>query len=321
MVSMQDIAKEVKATAEIIDTVSKILADASRSAVIEVNNATSRTLRRLRSAHAHGVFAKLPADSIGPFQSDVFGSKSSEGSIATGTTGLIVYGLDDEGTALKISWVVPFIGGNEARAEVTGPNAGFYVCRGEISGGNKKVAARFAIGENAALSPRVSDWRTCGECKTLFFALDAGRCPGNVTRGQRPPIVIGEDGQLLNEPRYGAHQAAGLVFRLPFGVPGPNRESGWRKCARCKALFFDGFEDKKGACPKWSAPRPGHVAEAGGHDFLLPFDMPLRPGQQNDWRFCDRCFVLFYWPHNADGNCAAGGRHHPHPFNYVLDHL
>ncbi|MER5321530.1 hypothetical protein [Streptosporangium roseum] len=138
---MQDIAKEVKATAEIIDTVPKILADASRSAVIEVNNATSRTLRRSRSAHAHGAFAKLPADSIGPFQPDVFGSKSSEGGIATVTTGLIVYGLDDEGTALKISWLVPFVGGNEARAEVTGPNAGFYVCRGEIPGGSRTTGA------------------------------------------------------------------------------------------------------------------------------------------------------------------------------------
>ncbi|MFI7642788.1 hypothetical protein [Nonomuraea sp. NPDC049400] len=135
---MQEIAKEVKATAEIIDTVSRILEDASRSAVIEVNNATSRTLRRLRSSHAHGAFAKLPADSIGPFQSDVFGSKSSTGGIMTGTTGLVVYGLDDEGTALKISWVVPFIGGNEARAEVTGPNAGFYVCRGDIPGVARK---------------------------------------------------------------------------------------------------------------------------------------------------------------------------------------
>lgn len=110
------------------------------------------------------------------------------------------------------------------------------------------------------------------------------------------------------------------------------QQPGWRKCGHCKGLFYDGYEGK-GACP--GNPRRatgvgadgapiysggGHGAEPGGPDFLLAFDMPPRPGQQNDWRFCDRCLGLFFLPHNADADCPAGGIHHAHHFNYVLDH-
>lgn len=85
------------------------------------------------------------------------------------------------------------------------------------------------------------------------------------------------------------------------------QQPGWRKCGHCKGLFYDGYEGK-GACP--GNPRRatgvgadgapiysggGHGAEPGGPDFLLAFDMPPRPGQQNDWRFCDRCLGLFFY--------------------------
>jgi hypothetical protein len=334
-VTLQDVAKEVKAAVEIIDAISELVEDAARSVVIEINNATSQTLRRIRPSdgdgHAHGSFQSgaLPKETIEPFQSDVYGSTSSAGTIGVGTEGNVWYDVDGQGTRFLVRWVLPFVGSNESGAHTEGTHADFYQVRHIISGGNDKVRARYAIGENAAIAMSDpnhyrSDWRTCGKCKALFFALDPGTCPQ--PEGSPVPLQVGGPGVVL-----GPHEAAGYTFKLLFGVPGPNREGGWRKCRHCKELFFDGFP-RKGVCAgnpgmvTGAAPdgtpihsSSGHVPEGDSPDFLLAFDMPPRPWQQNDWRFCDKCLGLFYLPHNADADCPAGGIHHAHPFNYVLD--
>lgn len=143
----------------------------------------------------------------------------------------------------------------------------------------------------------------------LFFGLDEGKCPGAAFH---PGAVDKQGNEVVI---YGKHEAAGLTFKLVHGVPGPNRETPWCKCSHCKALFWNGW-DEKGVCP---GRKNDHVAEPGNPDFQLAFDMPALNKQQNDWRFCDKCFGLFFLPHNADGKCPAGGNHHAHHFNYVLD--
>jgi hypothetical protein len=332
MPSLEDVAKEVKAAAEIINTVSGLLEDAARSAIIEINNATSRTLRRIPwsvgDGHRHGAFqaGALPKDKIDPYKSDVFGSRSSAGAIAVGTEGNVWYDLDDEGTKLHVRWNVPFAGGNESGSHVEGPHADWYTVRYLISGGNKKVQARYVIGENAAIAlddPHhyVSDWRTCGRCKAIFFALDQGVCPEHSEPAEGEFTVPGV--QVAPGFVLGPHEAAGDTFKLLHGVLGPNREPGWRRCQNCKELFYNGW-DSKGVCPAhpdFQSGPIGHVADADSPDFHLAFDVPPRPWQQNDWRFCTKCFGLFFLPHNADGDCPGGGIHHAHPFNYMLDHF
>ncbi|GAB95330.1 hypothetical protein BJY21_003249 [Kineosphaera limosa] len=320
MVSIQDVAKEAKAAEELIATVSRILATAARSAVIEITNATSRPIKMSRQAHEHGAFAResLPTQEIAAMSSVVVGSRSSEGAVATGTEGRLWYTLDDEGTHFYMRWNVPFIStSNEQNYYVAGPHKDLYDSWGIISGGNKKVAVKFVVTEKATLGPFDFDWVTCTDCKGLFHKLRPGKCPARVDTSTSRPVVVGTDGTTIGEPRYLGHRAAGHTLGVPFGQPGPNRSTEWRKCRRCSQLFWDGGETK-GACPKWSKPRLAHVGEENGREYLLPFDVPPRSSQQDDWRFCEKCHVLFYFPHGEDGGCAAGGKHRAFTRNYVL---
>src|SRR5262245_61973691 len=114
--NLEDLAKQTKALEEIITNVENIVKKFARSVTIEVNNVTSRTLRRRpdNDSHGHGAFGKLPAETINPGQNDVFASRSAEGGIMVGTTGRVFYELDAEGTKAHVSWIVPFVGENES---------------------------------------------------------------------------------------------------------------------------------------------------------------------------------------------------------------
>ena len=86
------------------------------------------------------------------------------------------------------------------------------------------------------------DWRFCRKCASLFY--DGFPAKGVCAAG-------------------GAHEAAGLVFVLPYGEPEtPKAQAHWRFCGRCEAMFFDGFP-AKGACPAGG----GH--QAVGLEFTL----------------------------------------------------
>ncbi|THA76080.1 hypothetical protein E6R60_15145 [Streptomyces sp. A0642] len=41
---------------------------------------------------------------------------------------------------------------------------------------------------------------------------------------------------------------------------------------------------------------------------------------QNNWRFCQKCFAMYYWGYPTDGVCSAGGSHSAQGFNFVLPH-
>lgn len=319
MTTLQDLAKEIKAAEEVIQSVSRILSDAARSAVIEIINATTQTLTIRRTTHEHGAFAKdsLPDNTIPPMQSNVFGSRSSEGGIMVGTEGRVWYTIGADTAVLYIRWNVPFLGGNDKSFGIEGASSSFYTIAAEQSGGNKKAKFRFILGEKALLGPSDPDWITCGECKGLFYKLETGRCPGRPEWGNRRPIEIAP-GKTIGEPKFLGHQPMGHGLKVFHDIPGPNREGSWRRCKRCKQMFFDGFENK-GACPKWSKPRPGHEAE--GPEYFLQFDIAPGASQQNDWRFCSKCYVLIFLPHNNDADCAAGGKHRALPYNYVLEKM
>ncbi len=71
-------------------------------------------------------------------------------------------------------------------------------------------------------------------------------------------------------------------------------------------------------------PRMGDIGGSTSFNFVLPHSMREDPNTQKDWRFCQRCFVLFYAgnPPGHVGACpaAGGGGHHPYGFNFVLPH-
>lgn len=313
--ALEDLAKQAKAAKELIDSVSHIIELAGRSAIIEVTNVTSQPIRIIGRELRDGAFGigATPADVIAPMTTGVFGAMSSTVSVV-GTEGVIVYALDDQGTTLRIRWNVPFVGGNDASLNIEGPNKDLYAFSHQFSGGNKKVSFKFWIGEHATFGATDPDWMPCGQCKSLTYRLDEGKCPGHVTGTGR----LAPDGTTWIPPVFHPHSHRGSAFALHFGVPGPMRQSGWKKCMHCKQLFYDGAPEK-GSCPNTEV--RGHVAEDGGREYILQYNVMPRLTQQSDWRFCTKCFVLFYLPQNEDAECLSGGKHQAHALNYVLDRV
>ncbi|MFJ3902882.1 hypothetical protein [Streptomyces sp. NPDC090025] len=39
---------------------------------------------------------------------------------------------------------------------------------------------------------------------------------------------------------------------------------------------------------------------------------------QDAWRFCTKCYTLYYWGYPTDGVCPAGGAHSAQGFNFIL---
>jgi hypothetical protein len=140
-----------------------------------------------------------------------------------------------------------------------------------------------------------SQWRFCDKCETLFFngVANKGTCPAG-----------------------GGHNAQGYNFELPHGNQLTETEKAqvnWRFCDRCFSMFWDGSADK-GRCP--AAGGAGHNAQ--GYKFRLPHDMPGDGQNQVNWRFCQKCHVMFYDGFAGKGRCAGGGSHSAYGYNFVL---
>jgi hypothetical protein len=91
-------------------------------------------------------------------------------------------------------------------------------------------------------------------------------------------------------------------------------QDSWRFCSKCFSMFWDGSENK-GTCPAAGA----HVAQ--GLLFSPHYDdaTPPTPAIQYDWRFCSKCFTMFY-NGPSKGKCPSGGVHAAQGFNFGLNH-
>ena len=85
-------------------------------------------------------------------------------------------------------------------------------------------------------------------------------------------------------------------------------QSDWRACEQCDALFFDGYSTK-GVCPLVGGQ---HVTFRGANAAVYSFHydtQKLGSNVQYDWRFCNKCFAMFWDGDPNKGRCAAGGGH------------
>jgi hypothetical protein len=170
------------------------------------------------------------------------------------------------------------------------------------------LGAVAALSDVRASIEAQKNWRFCHRCNVLFFdgGKNKGSCPA---------------------PTGGAHEAEamGFNFSLPLCCEEtPTQQRKWRRCLRCQALFFDGFR-KKGPCSAGG----DHAADRNnqyflGHSHSVSGNKNLQP----DWRFCDKCLVMFFTGPTAHdpsrseqkGRCAAGGAHRAVGFVFVLSH-
>jgi hypothetical protein len=94
----------------------------------------------------------------------------------------------------------------------------------------------------------------------------------------------------------------------------------WRFCIKCSSMFWNGdLQGLKGACA-----RDGGGHDATGFNFVLDRDLPASENIQPDWRFCVKCFSMF-WDGDSQnkGVCAKDGTGHvtvQESFKFSLSH-
>jgi hypothetical protein len=142
------------------------------------------------------------------------------------------------------------------------------------------------------------DWRWCHKCYGLFFAngqISMGKCPAG---GQHDKTGSGNYALAHNSPEY----------------PG---QSDWRWCQKCYGLFFANGQVSTGKCPVGGQ----HDKTVSGN-YTLAHEAPAFPSQQSDWRWCNRCYGLFFANGQSSiGKCPAVGQHEKTiSGNYTLMH-
>lgn len=117
---------------------------------------------------------------------------------------------------------------------------------------------------------------------------------------------------------------AGALLTVPLIIPAvvtdlyadnAVTQSQWRFCDKCNSLFYNGFPTK-GSCPAGG----GHNAQ--GYDFDLPHGNQLLETEkaQASWRYCNKCFSMFFDGIPDKGKCVAGGGHNAQGFKFRLPH-
>lgn len=355
---VEELAKTTGHLVTIVKNVEEILSKTSVSAKVEVLNTTSQalTLTWNDDGHSWGGFAPPPTQPVlAPYSKEVFGSASGGGS--SGTTGSVFYAMPG-GTVWHVRWDVPVMPGssNVAQASLSGPGAEMYFSSVLPAGAGKKAAQmRYILTERALTDGnQEGDWRYCDLCGSLFHSLRPGRCPGAppdpgppidevVAKARLSPQIsdfVPSDASLyragatiteqMTKPaprnkgvkkakkQYGPHTEMGHTFQLGHTTAGPSRERGWTRCRNCKVVFYDAWDESKGICPDMTKAAHGHIAEDVGLEYWLQMNIPPRPDQQTDWRFCTKCLGLFYLPHKHDSRCPAGELHEAGADRYVL---
>jgi hypothetical protein len=193
-----------------------------------------------------------------------------------------------------------------------------------------EVVQRAGSGQEAAGSMYLLG-ANCGTLRRSVFRVQSavrprGDMTGGISMGQkdwrfcvkdRVMFFDGDPGKKGSCAATGPHVSLGINFDLPHDVPEtPTAQGGWRFCDKCFAMFFDGDPAKKGSCPTDGG---GH--HAAGFAFVLPHDIPETATGQGGWRFCDKCFAMFFDGDPANkGVCNKGGQHEAAGFAFVLPH-
>jgi hypothetical protein len=141
-------------------------------------------------------------------------------------------------------------------------------------------------------------WRCCRKCEAVFW--DGNRSFKGVCQ------------------RNGSHEADPDVrgdFMLEQGLPEDRQhQSNWQLCRHCLALYWANTEGDRGLCPA------AGEHESTGVLFRVPHRSIEPDGiRQPDWRFCRKCFALFWDGGDFKGICPKDdGAHEVAGFNFLL---
>ena len=83
-----------------------------------------------------------------------------------------------------------------------------------------------------------------------------------------------------------------------------SQQSDWRWCNRCQCIFYS-QDYTTGWCPKGG----GHNYRGSGN-YNPWYDSGSGQGSwQSDWRWCNKCEILWFGGSQSSGHCPSGGGH------------
>jgi hypothetical protein len=169
------------------------------------------------------------------------------------------------------------------------------------------------IGDDQMGDP--TQWRYCQNCHGMFYdgKAEKGVCSAANTAANF----------LGSKLKGHVAQPGSYKFVLPQNVQAKGTLQGnWRFCMKCSALFYNGF-GSKGRCAgigehqadtSWELCLPHHL------DPRVLAEPYTQKHSQQEWRFCGKCYALFYNGYGQKGQCPAGGEHLAHGWNFALPH-
>jgi LGFP repeat len=203
-ITLNDIGEVVRQTQGYIEILNALIA--GRSAIFQIDNKTKITLKLVSHADTHGGTQETPPLWIPP-GAGVFSAQSTALVTGTGTEGSATYA--GAGFYFTVYWKIPYIGPNEARADITGLMGARYARHAIHGVGTQKVHMHYELNAN------VLDYSTIPEKYQAL--ISSGLSLGNpVGMEVANPDNVGrrqdyEHGVIYWSPSTTAHEVHGLI--------------------------------------------------------------------------------------------------------------
>jgi hypothetical protein len=176
------------------------------------------------------------------------------------------------------------------------------------------------------------NWLFCTKCYSVFWYGDpvlSGLCPATAEHSPFEDLSPTHAGTSWNfaleiaSTNPPPQSSGGGAGNSPAGTQG-----NWRICTKCYSLFWYGYATA-GVCPATAehspfAGVPGSRHAGTSWDFAPQIASTDRPapspgggpglspaGTQGNWRFCTKCYTLFWYGNPTAGVCSAKGAHSP----------
>ena len=147
MAEQQTLLDQIKATADTINALKQALDHTDRSVVVEIDNLTDHTLKKVTDNHEFGGFDQTPEPIIRPKSNSLFTSMNTVP--FQGTEGSVTY-ITDGINDMLVGWNNPFISspqGNTVNAILKGPRENRFELDMTAGSGNVAAHMRFVLFE------------------------------------------------------------------------------------------------------------------------------------------------------------------------------
>jgi hypothetical protein len=141
------------------------------------------------------------------------------------------------------------------------------------------------------------NWFWCNKCNGLVYGGDP--------YSYLFEVAMGNIGVC---PAGGTHYlGASSDYSVSYGEASTSTlQADWYWCQKCQGIWWYGNPSVASHCPAG-----GQHDHTSSYNYDILHSIPLTSGQQNNWRWCNKCQGLFYAANSSlgPGLCPDGGTH------------